>query len=113
MIEWKEEWVEVLSAFFVVLGFILSILLQSPGFSYITIILSGLMAGRVYYTKRYKEPILPSILIIAGFLVGYLIGSIWISRFWVLVFFLAAFYLSYYLHLKKILVIFKSEDFLK
>jgi len=50
---------------------------------------------------------------IVGFLVGYFLGTFWASRFWVLVFFLISFGVSYYLHLKEILVIFKKEDFIK
>ena len=112
-IKWQEDWAEVLAFGFLVLGVVISILLQNPLFTYITIILAGFLSGRIYYTIRYKEPILPFLLVIFGFLLGYLIGSFWTSRLLVLLFFLASFYGSYYLHREKILVIFKSEDFLK
>ena len=112
-IDWYEQWVEVVVVLFAVLGFILSILLANSILSYLTIIVSGVMAGRIYYTKRFEQPILPFVLIIAGFLLGYFIGGFWISRFWAMVFFLASFYTSYKLHMEKIFVIFKSKHFVK
>ncbi|MEW5896644.1 MAG: hypothetical protein AB1668_03060 [Nanoarchaeota archaeon] len=109
----EEQWAELLSLLFLVVGFILSILLQNPYLSYITVLLGGFLAARGYYVKRYEEPILPFILMILGFLIGYLVGSFWANRLLVLLFFALGFALSYYLHLKKILVIFKSEGFFK
>ncbi len=113
MVKWDEEWVEALTVLFLVLGFIVSVLLQSALFSYISVVLSGFLAGRIYFIKRYKEPILPFVLMILGFLLGYLIGSFWASRVWIIIFFAAAFWLSYYLHEKRIITIFKSESFVK
>lgn len=112
-IAWEEEWVEVFATLFFVLGFIIAIFLQSAILSYVSIIISGFVAGRWYYLKRFHEPILPMILIIVGFLVGYLIGAVWVSRFLVFLFFLGSWWLSYYLHLRKILVTFKSKLFIK
>ena len=112
-IKWEKEWAEVLTLLFLVLGFILSVLLQSALMSYISITISGFLAGRIYFIKRYKAPLLPVVLIILGFLVGYLIGSIWVNRIFVLLFFTAAFWGSYYLHNHKILPVFKGEQFVK
>lgn len=108
-----EQWVEAFSLFFVVVGFIIAIGLSNPLFSYITVFLCGALAARFFYQKRYKEPILPFVLIIVGFLLGYLTGGFWVSRWWNLIFFVVGFALSYYLHLKEILVIFKSRGFVK
>jgi len=113
MIKWQKEWAEVLTLLFLVLGFILSVLLQSAAVSYISILVSGFLAGRIYYIKRYKAPLLPIVLVIVGFLVGYLIGSIWVNRILVLLFFAVAFWGSYYLHTHKILPVFKGEQFVK
>jgi len=112
-IHWPEQWAEVVALLFLVLGFFISALLHNPTFSYIIVFLCSFLAGRVFYMKRFSEPILPFVLIILGFLLGYLIGSFWVSRFWILVFFAIGFISSYYLHLKKILVIFKSKDWIK
>ena len=112
-IKWNEQWVEVFSVALLVLGFILSILLRSQTLTLVSVILAGFLAGRVYYCKKSKEPILPFILMIVGFLVGYLLGGFWASPFWTLLLFAIGFIGSYYLHLKKIIVIFKSEGFVK
>ncbi len=113
VIKLDEQWAEVLAVLFLVLGFIIAILLQSALFTYLSVIVAGFLAARLYYVRRFKEPVFPFVLIIVGFLLGYLLGGFWASRFWALVFFALAFGISYYLHLKEILVIFKSENFLK
>ena len=113
MIKWDEQWAEAFAITFIIIGFITSILIKSPTLSYISVFLAGLVAGRIYYLKHQTEPILPFILIIIGFLLGYIIGNIWTSRLWTLVFFALGFGISYYLHLKEIVGIFKSENFVK
>lgn len=107
------QWPELFSLTFIILGFILSLLLLNPILSYISIFSSGFIAGRTFFLKRHKEPILPFILIIIGFLLGYVMGSFWANRFLIIVFFALGFYLSYYLHMKKFFAIFKSQSYLK
>lgn len=109
----QEQWPELLTLFVVVMGFFVSVLLRTPAFSYISVLLCGFLAARLYYIQRYKQPILPSVLIILGFLVGYVAGSFWTSRFWTVVLFVIGFTVSYYLHAKGIVAIFKSKDFIK
>ena len=112
-IEWDEQWAEALAVFFLAIGFVIAILLRSALFTYLAVVICGALAARLYYLRRYSEPVFPFILMIVGFLVGYFLGSFWASRFWVVVFFLIAFGASYYLHKKEILVIFKKEHFIK
>lgn len=109
----KQHWAELLALIFTLLGFMISVLISQPGLSYFSVFVSGLLAGRIYYLQRYQQPILPSVLIILGFLVGYVAGSFWASRFWTIVFFLVGFSLSYYIHVKGIIVSFKSKGFIK
>src|SRR3989338_1649727 len=109
----KIHWPELFALFFTLLGFVISVVITQPGLSYFAVFVSGLLAGRLYYIQRYKQPILPSVLIILGFLVGYVAGSFWVSRFWTIVFFLSGFALSYYMHVKGIIVSFKSKGFIK
>ena len=111
--KFEEQWAEVLTILFLALGFVIAVLLQSALFTFLSVIIAGFLGARVYYMKRFSEPIFPFVLIIIGFLVGYLLGSFWASRLWVLVFFALSFALSYYLHLKGIFVTFKSEKFIK
>jgi len=109
----EEQWVETLTLLFLALGFVTAVLLQNSFVSYLSIFLAGALAGRIYYVKKYKGPILPTVLIILGFLFGYLAASIWASRILTLFFFALGSAVSYYLHVKEILVIFKSEGFIK
>ncbi len=113
MINLREGWVEYFVVVFLVTGFFIAIFLRNPFFSYLTASISGFVSARVYYVKRYKEPILPFVLIIASFLLGYLFGGFWVNRLLLVLLFVFTFSGSYYLHLKKILVIFKSKDFIK
>ncbi len=108
-----EQWVEILTLFFLVLGFVISVLMQNSFLSYVVIFLAGFLAGRIYYIKHRKEPVLPFVLMMIGFLIGYVTASFWANRIVVLVLFALAFIISYYLHLKKFLTIFKSEDFIR
>ena len=107
------QWPELLALCFTLLGFFISILISQPGLSYFSVFVSGLLAARLYFSQRYKQPILPSVLIILGFLVGYVAGSFWVSRFWTVIFFLCGFFLSYYMHVKGIIESFKSKGFIK
>jgi hypothetical protein len=109
----KEEWAESFAVLFAALGFIIAIFLRSPYYSYLSVFLGGFISARLFYIKKPKEPILPFVLIIVGFLFGYLLGAIWVNRFVVLISFAIGFGISAYLHKKKILGIFKSELFLK
>ena len=113
VVKLDELWVEVLTILCAIVGFVTAILLESSFLSFASVFLGGFISARLYYFKRYKEPVFPFILIIAGFLVGYLIGNIWTSRIGVLIFFALGFASSYYLHMKKILVNFKSEEYIK
>ena len=109
----EETWVETLTAVFILIGFVVALLLSSVGVIYLIILLSGFLAGRIFYIKRFKEPIFPFVAMIVGFLFGYVLGGFGVSRFWVAVLFLGSWGISYYLHLKKIITTFKSKNFIK
>ncbi|MBI2669118.1 hypothetical protein HYX14_04720 [Candidatus Woesearchaeota archaeon] len=108
-----ENWVESASLALLAIGFIFSVFMGNSILSFISVFLAGAVAARIYYIKRYKEPILPFILMIIGFLLGYWVGNFWASRLASLFFFAAGFGLSYYLHLKKYITIFKNQNFFK
>ena len=111
--KFQESWAETFAVLFILIGFVLSLLLMKAFLVYLVIFLVGFLAGRIVYIKRFEEPIFPFILMILGFLFGYMLGSFWSSRLGVLIFFIVGLGVSYFLHLKKILVIFKSREFLK
>ena len=108
-----KRYAEILAIIFLFLGFYISVSTVNPVFGIIAIFIAGFAAGRVYYFKRKKDPILPYILVVAGFIVGFLMGNVWSSRLVVLLFFAIGFGLSYWLYMKNILVSFKRENFLK
>lgn len=110
---WEKDWAELFTLSLILLGFFLAILLHSPILSYLFIICAGFLAGRVYYIKRRKEPLLPFVLMILGFLAGYFLGSFWVSRTLIIIFFILSMYISYKLHVKKIITIFKSQNYIK
>ncbi|NQV90862.1 hypothetical protein HQ489_00130 [Candidatus Woesearchaeota archaeon] len=109
----RGRYAEILAGIFLFLGFIISTSTVNPVFGVISIFIAGFIAGRVYFFKHKKSPILPSLIVIVAFIVGFLMGNIWSSRLVVFLFFVFGFGLSYWLYMKKILVSFKSENFLK
>ena len=106
-------WVEYVSLLLLLLGLFLGLALRTPAYSYISIILLGFLFGRFYYSRRFKEPILPFILMMVAFALGYVIANYGMQRIVLLFLFGVSFILSYYLHFYKIFTIFKSKDFLK
>ena len=68
-VKWDEQWVEVFALVFIVLGFMIAVLLQNPLWSYASVFCSGFVGGRVYYLKRYHEPILFFLVLVLRFLI--------------------------------------------
>lgn len=112
-LKFEEQWAELLALFFLFVGFILVVMLRKPAYIYLVVFLAGLLAGRTYFLKKMKEPLLPFVLMIIGFLVGVLVGVFWASRLISIILFMVSFILSYYLHQKYILGRFKSKNFIK
>ncbi|MBT3298648.1 hypothetical protein HN385_06985 [archaeon] len=109
----EDEWPEYVAGATAFLGFIAAMFMRNSFFSIITIIILGFMLGRFFYKRRFNEPILPFVLIISATALGYLIGTFFVSRLLILLLFLTSFTVSYQLHKRKIIKIFKSEDFMK
>ena len=95
-----EHYIEYLMMFFLLIGFFFALILNSAFLTYLSSILAGLFAGKVYHDKRRRDPILGPILIIIGFLLGFTLGSIRASRIGVFILFLAAAIFSNYAHKK-------------
>ncbi len=108
-----EYWAETLATVFMLLGFFFSLLLQQPGYIYFTALAAGFLAGRMFYLKRYAEPVFPFVLIIIGFTLGFTLGSFGASRKAVLVLFLLSVIASYWLHRKELIPVFKAENWVK
>ncbi len=95
-----KDWAEMVSLLLLVVGFALSIASDSIVITYIILVLCGFLVGRVYYFRE-KNIKFPFYLIVAFFLLGYVIGvkvrdrgGFFLSFFF---FFLGA-YISYALH---------------
>lgn len=102
MVSYFESWAEVWFFILIVIGFIISITLDSTVMVYFTILLCGAMAGRLMFS-RHRKLQFAYYLIIIGFLIGYLIGSRFGDRRVMIVLFLLGSVLSYYAHLKGII----------
>ena len=94
-------------------GFLLAFVLRNPFLSYLSVFLTGFLAGRVYYQKHKSQPILPFILITLGFFIGIIVGSVFVSRWLVVFFFVVGAVLSNYLHRRGFFWVDKSRKFLR
>ncbi|MEK6984305.1 MAG: hypothetical protein AABX33_07060 [Nanoarchaeota archaeon] len=90
--------------FFIVmiLGIITALSAPSAFISYIIIFLAGMIAGRLIYERKRKIK-LPYIMIIAGFLIGYLIGVYYGNVWIIIILFIIGGILSFRLYNNKIL----------
>ena len=97
MIRFWEDWAEVTGFFLLVIGFFMAITAGSAVISYFIIILSGLMGGRIWY--RIKENLkTPWIIILFGFLVGFVSGSFYGNKKIIILLYVVGIFLSYWLH---------------
>ena len=108
-----ESWAEVAFVILILLGFFISLIIYSPFLNYLVIILSGFLAGRIFYEKKRTQPIFPYLLIMVGFLLGFMLGAVRASKLAVIVLFLGTALVSYKLHQKGHISFFRSEGFIK
>lgn len=108
----EREWVQVLGAVFLLVGLFIALFSHGIIIGLVVMFLSGLVAGKIWFLKRYKEQILPYVLIVGGFLLGALIGSVWSSRLLNVILFIAGAVVSYKAH-QKGFITFKSLQFVK
>ncbi|MBW2978115.1 hypothetical protein KY331_04685 [Candidatus Woesearchaeota archaeon] len=96
---WK-QWAEVFFIILLLIGFLIAVSIKSAAMNYVVIFLGGLMAGRLLYEKKGKQPIFAFFLIIVGFLFGYMLGSFAVNKKLIVIFFIAGTLASYYIHKK-------------
>lgn len=99
MVSYFESWAEIWFFILIIIGFLVSITVGSKVIAYITILLCGMMAGRLLFERKQKLQF-PYYLIIIGFLIGYLIGSPYGNRKIMVILFIFGIIVSYYLHNK-------------
>lgn len=102
MFQFYKNWMEFFFFALMIVGVIIALTAPSAVISYIIIFLSGMFAGRLIFERKHKIQF-PYFMIIAGFVIGYLIGVWYGSRKVVIVLFAIGAILSYKLYEKKIL----------
>lgn len=95
---WAEWWFFVL----LIIGFIIALFAPSAVVSYMVIFVCGLIAGRMVYERKNKG-IFPYLMIIVGFLIGYLLGAFRGEREIMSVLFVLGALISYYIYDKGLL----------
>lgn len=98
-IDYSQEWAELFFFVLLIIGFIISLSTGSAFVSYITIILAGLLSGRILHDKKKKVKF-PYYLIIVGFMLGYAIGDFYANTKVLIFLFVATNIFSYWLHEK-------------
>ena len=84
-----------------IVGLIVSLAVRgNPTLNYIIIFLCGGIFGRLLY-QRGKNPKIGYVLVIIGFVIGYLIGSYYADANIILLLFILGGVLSYWVHFKK------------
>jgi len=102
MFDLHKNWMEFFFLVLMIIGILIALASPSAIISYAIIFLSGIFAGRLIYERRNKIQF-PYFMIIAGFVIGYLIGIYYGSRRIVIALFVIGAILSYKLYDKKIL----------
>ncbi len=102
-IKWLDAWGETATGVFLVIGLIVSLLIDSAIVSYAVILICGIMVGRLYHIRRNKLGF-PFYFIIFGYLVGYIVGNLVTRRgYWIviLIFFAIGSYIGDYIMEKR------------
>jgi amino acid transporter len=73
--EFATDWIEAFALLALILGVFIGFATGSAFTAYVLSVLSGLLFGRQWHRSR-KGPRLPYFLVITGFLIGFLIGSL-------------------------------------
>jgi hypothetical protein len=96
------DWAELFFVVLLFLGIFIGIASPSAVITYLVAIITGMMAGRLLYERKHKF-LVPYLLIVMGFLIGYIIGTFHGDRRISLVLFLVGAIISYHLFDKKII----------
>lgn len=96
------DWPEIIGFLLLVIGFFISLGADSAVIAYTLVFLAGLMGGRIWFRFKsdYKTP---WSIILAGFLVGFMLGARYGNKTIIMLFFLVGIAFSYHLHDKGII----------
>lgn len=96
----SETWVEWSSLGVLILALLLSLVSRNTTVTYLIILASGMIMGRIFFMKRYQPKLIFSLFAIAfviGFVVGSVIKNLGNPRI-IVVIYLIGIYLGYFLH---------------
>ncbi|MCK5282327.1 MAG: hypothetical protein KAK00_02875 [Nanoarchaeota archaeon] len=96
------EWAEFFSLVLLFIGIFIGIISPSAAITYLVAIFAGFFAGRLLYERKEKLKA-PYLLIIIGFIMGYVIGTFYGDRRITFILFLIGTALGYFLFDKKII----------
>lgn len=108
MLDFYRNWSELFFLALIAVGMLISLSAPSLAIRYLIMTLSGMFAGRILYQRKNKVKF-PYYMIIAGFVIGYLMGAYASYRgskplaIFLFLFFAAGAVISYRLYDKKIL----------
>ena len=102
MAEFESRWMELFFLVLAAIGLVFALIVPSAVIGYTLIFVSGYFAGNVLY-QRKNNIIFPFYAIVAGFLIGYLIGIQYGNRMIATVFYIVGAFLGYKLHSRGIL----------
>ncbi len=95
--DFYHTWVEVSFIVVLIVGFILSLFINSVAVSYVVVFLCGTAFGKAIYHRK-DDYLLPYILLTVGFIIGYLLGHS-AGNIWTIIFLFAlGNALSYFAH---------------
>ena len=99
-----KSWPEFFFFILMVVGFFLSFWASvfSAFVSYIVVFLCGMIGGRLLYDRKQKLTF-PYYLILAGFLIGFVIGTFYGNKAVVIILYILGVLISYHLYNKKYL----------
>ena len=102
MFQLDKNWMEFWSAVLMILGLVLALFTSSAVINYLLIFVSGMFAGRIIYERQHKI-IFPYYVIIAAFLIGYLIGMRYGNGYAVIMLFAAGAIISFQMFKKELI----------
>ena len=79
MSEYYKNWMELWFLVLMIVGLVIAVLAPSAVISYLIALIAGFFAGRLIYERKNKIA-LPYIMIMVGFILGYVIGVYYGSR---------------------------------
>ena len=102
MFAFYKNWMEFFFLVLMIIGVFIALTAPSAMISYFIMFISGMFAGRLMYERQHKIG-LPYLIIIAGFVIGYLLGAYYGNKGILISLFIIGALITYKLYEKKVL----------